>query len=72
MRAHVEIYHSTMQSKDWTASDVLPGLTIVHDGYTRLIELQNNGYACIGGFRAADRIALKLASDVPLRATLQH
>ena len=46
----VEICHSTMRSMGWTASDVLPGVTIVHDGYTRLIELQNGGYAYIGGF----------------------
>ncbi len=46
----VEICHSTMRSKGWTADDVLPGVTIVHDGYTRLIKLQNDGYAYIGGF----------------------
>lgn len=46
----VEICHSTMRSMGWTAPDVLPGVTIVHDGYTRLIELQNDGYAYIGGF----------------------
>ena len=47
---HVEICHSVMKSKGWTASDVLPGVTIVHDGYTRLIKLQNDGYAYIGEF----------------------
>jgi intracellular sulfur oxidation DsrE/DsrF family protein len=46
----VEICHSTMKSMGWTADDVLPGVTIVHDGYTRLIQLQNAGYAYIGGF----------------------
>ena len=46
----VEICHSVMKSKGWTANDVLPGVTIVHDGYTRLIKLQNDGYAYIGGF----------------------
>ena len=46
----VEICHSVMKSKGWTADDVLPGVTIVHDGYTRLIKLQNDGYAYIGGF----------------------
>jgi intracellular sulfur oxidation DsrE/DsrF family protein len=25
-------------------------VVIVHDGYTRLIKLQNDGYAYIGGF----------------------
>ncbi len=46
----VEICHSVMQAMGWTADDVLPGVTIVHDGYTRLIKLQNDGYAYIGGF----------------------
>ena len=46
----VEICHSVMKSKGWTADDVLPGVTIVHDGYTRLIKLENDGYAYIGGF----------------------
>lgn len=46
----VEICHSVMKSKGWTADDVLPGVKIVHDGYTRLIKLQNDGYAYIGGF----------------------
>ncbi|MHB8914913.1 MAG: DsrE family protein [Thiobacillus sp.] len=46
----VEICHSVMKSKGWKPADVLPGVTIVHDGYTRLIKLQNDGYAYIGGF----------------------
>lgn len=46
----VEICHSVMRAKGWTPADVLPGVTIVHDGYTRLIKLQNDGYAYIGGF----------------------
>lgn len=46
----VEICHSVMKSKGWKPDDVLPGVTIVHDGYTRLIKLQNDGYAYIGGF----------------------
>jgi intracellular sulfur oxidation DsrE/DsrF family protein len=47
---HVEICHSTMKSMGWTSDDVLPGVTIVHDGYTWLIKLQNDGYPYIGGF----------------------
>ena len=47
---HVEICHSAMKAMGWTANDVLPGVAIVHDGYTRLIQLQNQGYAYIGGF----------------------
>ena len=46
----VEICHSVMKSKGWKPEDVLPGVIIVHDGYTRLIKLQNDGYAYIGGF----------------------
>lgn len=46
----VEICHSAMKSKGWMIPDVLPGVAIVHDGYTRLIKLQNDGYAYIGGF----------------------
>ena len=46
----VEICHSVMKSKGWKPKDVLPSVTIVHDGYTRLIKLQNAGYAYIGGF----------------------
>jgi intracellular sulfur oxidation DsrE/DsrF family protein len=46
----VEICHSVMKAKGWIPDDVLPGVTIVHDGYTRLIKLQNDGYAYIGGF----------------------
>jgi len=46
----VEICHSVMRARGWTPADVLPGVTIVHDGYTRLIKLQNDGYAYLGGF----------------------
>ncbi len=46
----VEICHSAMKSKGWLPEDVLPDVAIVHDGYTRLIKLQNDGYAYIGGF----------------------
>src|SRR3569623_666201 len=46
----VEICHSVMKSKGWTADDVLPGVSIVHAGYTRIDKLQNDGYAYIGGF----------------------
>jgi Uncharacterized conserved protein len=46
----VEICHSVMRAKGWTEKDVLPGVTIVHDGYTRLVKLQGDGYSYIGGF----------------------
>lgn len=47
---HVEICRSVMKSKGWTSDDILPGVTIVHDGFTRMVKLQNDGYAYIGGF----------------------
>jgi uncharacterized protein len=43
----VEICNSTMKGKGWTAQDLLPGVTIVHDAYTRFIDLQHRGYAYI-------------------------
>jgi len=43
----VEACYSTMKGKNWTAEDLLPGVTIVHDAYTRLIDLQQSGYAYI-------------------------
>jgi len=43
----VEICHSTMKGKGWTGEDLLPGVTIVHDAYTRLIDLQQHKYAYI-------------------------
>ena len=43
----VEICYSTMKGKNWTAKDLLPGVIIVHDAYTRLIDLQQSGYAYI-------------------------
>ena len=46
----VEICNSAMKSKGWKEEDILPDVMIVHDGYTRLIKLQNDGYAYIGGF----------------------
>lgn len=46
----VEICHSVMLARGWAIRDVLPGVTIVHDGYTRLVKLQGDGYVYIGGF----------------------
>lgn len=47
---NVEMCHSAMKSKGWTADDILPDVVIVHDGFTRLIQLQDDGYAYIGGY----------------------
>lgn len=43
----VELCGVTMKSMGWTEKDVLPGGKIVHDAYTRLIDLQQRGYAYI-------------------------
>lgn len=43
----VEICNSTMKGKGWVASDLLPGMVVVHDAYTRLIDLQQRGYSYI-------------------------
>jgi len=43
----VEICYVTMKSKGWTASDILPDVKFVHDGYTRIIDLQQQGYSYI-------------------------
>jgi intracellular sulfur oxidation DsrE/DsrF family protein len=43
----VEICNSTMKAKGWTGKDLLPGVTVVHDAYTRFIDLQQRGYAYI-------------------------
>lgn len=43
----IEACYSTMKGKGWTAENMLPGVTIVHDAYTRLIDLQQSGYAYI-------------------------
>lgn len=43
----VEVCNSAMKGKGWTAKDILPGVKIVHDAYTRIIDLQHHGYAYI-------------------------
>jgi len=45
--ASVEICHLTMQAKGFLPEDLLPGVIMVHDAYTRLIDLQQRGYAYI-------------------------
>lgn len=43
----VEVCNVTLRGKGWTADDVLPGITIVRDAYTRIIDLQQQGYSYI-------------------------
>lgn len=43
----VEVCNLTLRSKGWTANDLMPGVKVVRDAYTRLIDLQQQGYAYI-------------------------
>lgn len=43
----VEICNSTLKGKGWGRKNLLPGVTIVHDAYTRLIDLQHANYSYI-------------------------
>lgn len=43
----VELCHVTMKGHGWTKEDIIPGVKVVFDAYTRLIDLQNRGYAYI-------------------------
>lgn len=45
--ASIEACNVTMKSRGWTAADLLPGVKVVHEGYTRMIDLQQRGYAYI-------------------------
>lgn len=47
MGVSVEMCHVTMKAYHWTAKDLLPGVKIVYDAYTRMIDLQMQGYAYI-------------------------
>lgn len=42
-----EVCHVSLRGKGWSAADLLPGMTMVHGAYTRLIDLQHLGYAYI-------------------------
>lgn len=43
----VEVCNATLRGKGWNETDLLPGVIRVHDAYTRLIDLQQQGYAYI-------------------------
>jgi uncharacterized protein len=45
--AGIEACNATMRARGWTAKDLLPGVRVVHDAYTRMIDLQQRGYAYI-------------------------
>lgn len=43
----IEVCNVTLRGKGWTGDDLLPGVIRVYDAYTRLIDLQQQGYAYI-------------------------
>jgi uncharacterized protein len=43
----VELCNATRKGRGWQVEELLPGVKRVHDGYTRLIDLQQKGYAYI-------------------------
>lgn len=43
----VEVCNATLKGHGWNPDDVLPGVAIVHDAYTRLIDLQQRDYGYI-------------------------
>jgi intracellular sulfur oxidation DsrE/DsrF family protein len=43
----VEVCNATLKAHGWRPDQVLPGIKIVHDAYTRLIDLQQRGYGYI-------------------------
>ena len=43
----VEVCNVTLRAKGWRGQDILPGVTVVRDAYTRIIDLQQQGYAYI-------------------------
>ncbi|MDG6773874.1 DsrE family protein [Thiomicrorhabdus sp. ZW0627] len=43
----VELCHVTMKAHHWDASEILPGVKIVFDAYTRIVDLEMKGYAYI-------------------------
>ena len=43
----VEICRGAMRAHDFQPESLLPGVVMVHDAYTRLIDLQQRGYAYI-------------------------
>lgn len=43
----VEICNVTMKAHRWKPEDIMPDVKIVHDAYTRIIDLQMQGYAYV-------------------------
>jgi len=43
----IELCHVTMKAHNWKPEDILPGVKLVFDAYTRIIDLQQHGYSYI-------------------------
>ncbi len=43
----VEVCNATLKANGWKPDDVLPEVAIVHDAFTRIIDLQQRGYGYI-------------------------
>ncbi|MFI9653412.1 DsrE family protein [Guyparkeria sp. GHLCS8-2] len=48
--AHVEACYETLKAHGWHKDDLLPGVEVVHDAYSRIIDLQSRGYAYLPFF----------------------
>ncbi len=47
---HIEACYETLKAFGWHKDDLLPGVEVVHDAYSRIIDLQSRGYAYIPFF----------------------
>ncbi len=43
--ARIEVCNVTLRGRGWTSADLLPGVHVVHDAYSRIVDLQKQGYA---------------------------
>ena len=48
--AHVEACYETLKAHGWRKNDLLPGVEVVHDAYSRIVDLQSRGYAYLPFF----------------------
>ncbi|MBN2872711.1 MAG: DsrE family protein [Halothiobacillaceae bacterium] len=48
--AHVEACYETLKAHGWQEDDLLPGVEVVHDAYSRIVDLQGRGYAYLPFF----------------------
>lgn len=48
--AHIEACYETLRGHGWHTDDLLPGIEVVHDAYSRIVDLQMRGYAYLPFF----------------------